>query len=539
MLVEPVRKGMSKTEWAAWNKADDEHFNAKNDWTRSAEGDTWEYREYMRQRTEALAWAAPPHVKLVIHAPPRGEDVGAVLKVVQLARDSTVSARALVDEACASVPLRRDDFHWLNTKPSSVAAMSDRAAESSAHLLHQPDTALFPSLWHPFDESDWESEHVYRVTICAKPKAPPAAPTEQPRLDLLKSPPPAGDASVAEWDAWREANIGCGGLVDRLQQAFDAIRCQCPPVVPVHIKGLSHAVTVDAAADAPLAAAVAAFCAAAPPTAAPLSPSDLLLQYSADGQYVDQQTKSARDLFTGASRTRNLTVVYRDAARTQSDVMARLGDLPECYDVFKGDGFLVGVHDTPWFASAAHGFPMLQKVIDGAISLHTGYDFELETGYDPIAAWWKMTKKLKAMIQSAVREPNGGWSAESVERALDTFTGLLLAMASHDRWMHDARGKIMMWDPKCRKESISIIRKLDAAAAGLVAEALRRTATGGAPSAEPGSGAWSAGLIGVPRWLAQTERLLDKVQDTWDGWSEDGDNHKGYLAFKKSLALFV
>ena len=37
----------------------------------------------------------------------------------------------------------------------------------------------------------------------------------------------------------------------------------------------------------------------------------------------------------------------------------------------------------------------------------------------------------------------------------------MLVTVMNDQWQRDARGKIMFWDPECRKETISIMKKMD------------------------------------------------------------------------------
>ena len=64
------------------------------------------------------------------------------------------------------------------------------------------------------------------------------------------------------------------------------------------------------------------------------------------------------------------------------------------------------------------------------------------------------------------------------------------------------------------------------------------TAAKGASSGASGASA-ADGTIGLPRTLAQTERLLSKLQTEYKGYSTPGyDHHQGYLAFSKALALF-
>ena len=75
--------------------------------------------------------------------------------------------------------------------------------------------------------------------------------------------------------------------------------------------------------------------------------------------------------------------------------------------------------------------------------------------YNPIARWREICALPKKNILSVTRKPKGGWSRETVERAIDRFTGILLVTLVNDGWRSDALEKIIGWDPECRKESIT------------------------------------------------------------------------------------
>jgi len=98
-------------------------------------------------------------------------------------------------------------------------------------------------------------------------------------------------------------------------------------VVPLRLQGVTHSVTVDAAADAPLYAAVTAF-AASGDEAAPMAASDFLIK-DGEGKILDQQTSSARCLFNGARKLPlALYVVHRDKAQAEAMLKAKHGAVP-------------------------------------------------------------------------------------------------------------------------------------------------------------------------------------------------------------------
>ena len=553
MLCGPVSRSWGKTEWIAWGKADEAHFKAKNDVDEEnynpfnpAPADPWSFDGYMNQRDAAIAWAAPSHVQLRVLVPQAGADEP-VEVTVQLARDSQQPVRAILDGMCATASLRRDDFFWTFANGPSRDELVTAIKRGKMHDLCQAtDRPVFPMVWNPcYCPESWESEHTFCRTIIAiaKPPPPAAPPAEEPAWPELKSPPPDGAASEEEWDEWQN-NHSSGGF-EFWRQYWDAVRFRCPPSVPICLKGLTHSLTLEAAADAPLDNLLTAFCAAAPTSAQPMSPGDLLVMNEDHSDTpLDAQCTSARELFTGSrSEPLELNIVYRDTARTQAEIASKLGPVPAGYQSFRGGGYLVGDNDTPWLVSDAHGVAAYNRVVEEALNLYDGFDYDFTTGYDPIESWWNMTKKLKVVLKSVVRAPKGGWTASSAERALDQLTGFLLATVVNSEWRHDARGKIMSWDPACRKESIAIMKQMDEAAVRLIGEAIQGARSGsslaGASSSDASSSDASSSSVGLglTRALDQTKRLLDKLQDEYAGWGTDGHGHKGYTAFKKALAL--
>lgn len=167
--------------------------------------------------------------------------------------------------------------------------------------------------------------------------------------------------------------------------------------------------------------------------------------------------------------------MHRDKEQAREALAAKHGPVPEGYHTFRGSGYLVEATEAPWLLSTAHGVTAYNKVAEGALSVYEGTDYgEWVDGiptYDPIAKWWEMCTLLKKDISSVARAPRGGWSCKSIELALDRFTGIMLVTVLNDEWRQDARGKIMLWDPKCRKESISIMKLMDNVATKLITAA--------------------------------------------------------------------
>lgn len=389
MLCGPVSRSWGKTEWIAWGQADEAHFEAKNDCDEEdnpgnpAPADPWSFHGYLKQRDAAIAWAAPSHVKLRVLVPQAGADEP-VEVTVQVARDSQQPVRAILDGMCATASLRRDDFFWTFTNgPSRGELVTATTGESATErgkkhdLCRATDRPVFPQLIPFYLPESWESEHTFCRTIIAiaKPPPPAAPPAEEPAWPELNCPPPDGAASEEEWDEWQ--NDHSYGGCEFWTQYWDAVRFRCPPSVPICLKGLTHSLTLEAVADAPLENLLAAFCAAAPTPADPMSPGDLLLmnEEHSEGAPLDAQCTSARSLFTGPlSEPLELDIVYRDTARAQAELASKLGPVPAGYRSFRGGGYLVACdNDTPWLVSDAHGVAAYNRVVKEALdSGHAG-----------------------------------------------------------------------------------------------------------------------------------------------------------------------
>ena len=173
---------------------------------------------------------------------------------------------------------------------------------------------------------------------------------------------------------------------------------------------------------------------------------------------------------------------------------------------------------------------MYNKIGKEALMIYEGTDFK--PGYNPVKSWFEMTGKVKSILGSIVCKPRGGWSAESTAAALDGLTAALINLIYNDDWSRDARGKIMFANPDCRKEGVTVLRKMDNCAVVAINAANEFTATPEAP-AQPGAG----GGFGLERALGQLKRLMTKYKDEYSGFSEDGYDHRGHEPFSKALPL--
>lgn len=527
LLSRPVCRSWRKSEWTAWAKEEAEHFKKCNSCERKPPHyDAWggRFHDYLEQKMAAKAWAEPPELTLRICVPSTDADGATVeIAVERLRRDEPRTFRAVIEAVCASRSMDRDAYCW------KIVGCPRQ------DLLGEEDASCFSRLWMPGEADYWESESSYCRRLIASPKceASSAAPTP-PSFDLLNGPPPEGDASPAVWKAWHERNSG--GCFKFWHQKQEAVRYRCPAVWPLRLQGVAHGVTIECAADAPLRSAVAAFAAAAEAAGGdPMEPSELLIKDD-EGGVLDPWTTTARSLFYGArSSPKTLQVVFRDEKRREAALRAKHGKVPDGYMQFSGRGYLVEDTEAPWLVSEAHGLAAYNAVAKGAMGVYEGTNYGERVGgvpsYDPIASWWEMCKLLKKDIASVARKPKGGWSLATCERAIDKFTGILLVTQRNDEWRRDAFGKIMGWDPECRKESINIMKRMDDVAVKLItaAKALLSQAD------EPGV---PDGMLGLPRILAQTKRLLLKQQEDYKGYSTPGyDHHRGYLSFSKAIPL--
>jgi len=540
LLSMPVSRSWKKTEWAAYHKADEAHFKECNSRKRKPPHyDAWGGRlyDYFDQGDAARKWTEPSELMLRICVPSKdisnstSEGTLAEIATERLHRDDPKTFRSIIEAVCASNALHRDSYYWVIEQGAPKNVMN---GDHRTDLLREEDTFCFSRLWCPSNSCFWESEDSYYRRLIATPKSSlPYVATQPPSFDLLKSPPPEGNASAAEWESWHEKNC-CGAITFWIQKNA-AVKYRCPPVVPLRLEGVTHSVTVDADADAALCVAVADF-AAAGEGVTPMTPSELLIK-DGDGEILDQQTTTARCLFDGARSTpRTLQVVHRDETQHEAALKDKHGQVPEGYAPFDGLGYLVKDTEAPWLISADHGVTAYNSVAR-SLSVYEGSDFgPYENGvrtYNPIIKWWEMCKLLKKEISTVARKPKCGWSHENSERAIDRFTGILLVTLLNDEWRCDALGKIMGWDPKCRKETILIMKRMDEAAVKLITAA---NAILSEEIAEPN------GMLGLPRTLAQTKRLLMKLQKEYHGYSEPDsgpgyNHHKGYLSFSKAIPL--
>lgn len=132
-----------------------------------------------------------------------------------------------------------------------------------------------------------------------------------------------------------------------------------------------------------------------------------------------------------------------------------------------------------------------------------------------------------------VRKPRGGWIVESAAKALDGLTAVLLNLIYNDDWSNDARGKIMLANPDCRKESIAVLKKMDKCAVAVI-NADHEFATATENSAQLGAG---AGGFGLRHGLEQLKRLMGKYNEEYAVFSENGYGYRGYESFSNALSL--
>ena len=82
----------------------------------------------------------------------------------------------------------------------------------------------------------------------------------------------------------------------------------------------------------------------------------------------------------------------------------------------------------------------------------------------------------------------------------------------------------------CRKETVTILRKMDNCAVSVISAANELPE---ALTAQLGADT----TIGIDRQLSQLKRLMTKYEDEYSGFSEDGYDYRGYMAFSKALPL--
>ena len=185
--------------------------------------------------------------------------------------------------------------------------------------------------------------------------------------------------------------------------------------------------------------------------------------------------------------------------------------------------------EQPWFITQDYGVDMYNRIGTEALMKFEGIDSGI--------GWFTMTGKVKSILGDIVRKPRSGWSREHVSKAIDGLTACLVNLICNDEWSNDARGKIMFANPDCRKETVTILRKMDNCAVSVISAANELSDT--APEEAPTQ---KADTIGIDRQLAQLKRLMTKYEDGYSGFSEDGYDYsgrkyRGYMAFSKALPL--
>lgn len=270
-------------------------------------------------------------------------------------RKDKQSLRSVIAAACEPAGLDLHAFNW------DVAPVS----KDDGDLLRGVDRSAFATLWWPGGRSQWLSEHAYHQELVGTPKqAPPAAPTEEPSYELLKCPPPKGNASAKAWKDWKSEHC-IFTSAESCQAYWAAIRWRCPARLPVKLVGLWHSHTAELSADEPLLAAVEAFCKAAPPEALPLTPGDIVVQdMDKETDFIDQQSDSVREHFRGVTEDGPITfrAVLRDEARAQAERFAKLGGRPAGFYGFRGSKYLVDYTEASWLVSNEHGVKFFNRV---------------------------------------------------------------------------------------------------------------------------------------------------------------------------------
>ena len=149
-------------------------------------------------------------------------------------------------------------------------------------------------------------------------------------------------------------------------------------------------------------------------------------------------------------------------------------------------------------------------------------------GIDSGIGWFTMTGKVKSILDDIVRKPRSGWSREHVSKAIDGLTACLVNLICNDEWSNDALARSCLQIQIAGKK----LRKMDNCAVSVISAAneLSDTAPEEAPTQE-------ADTIGIDRQLAQLKRLMTKYEDEYSGFSEDGYDYRGYMAFSKALPL--
>ena len=551
VLHAPTSKGWGKSKWVQWEDGLDAHKNAMS------EADAnFDVVSFFDARNEAVLWAAPEEITVKISIEEAAVEMAAAAAAVKessssggqvytktqeivLSKQGTDTFRSILDKYCREENIERDNYHW--SHKSGSIGLRDQC------LLNQTDVECFSQFWHPHVPtlvSRFVDENTFLPEILGRrKKPPPSKPSVAPSFERLNSPPPDGNAGKEEWDKWHRSN-SCG-TPDFWREKNEAVEYMCPDDIDIVLKGLSHEHTVKVKADEPLSVALSSYCASTNGTEFAVDPSDVLLRSYGDlyPEYIDAQVTSARMRFNGYSPLK-IKIVYRDTNRTEAELESIRGPIPEGYERFLGSGYRLSDTEQPWLITKEHGIEMYNKIGKEALMVYEGTDYN--RGYDPVKSWFAMTGKIKTVLGDIVRKPHGGWSAESSAKALDGLTAALLNLIYNDDWSRDAQGKILLANPACRKESVSVLRKMDNCAVSAINAANEFTAASAPTNEIPAPVQLGAGMgsFGLELALVQLKRLMTKYKEEYGGFSENAYfygrlEYYGHEPFSKALPLII
>jgi len=316
----------------------------------------------------------------------------------------------------------------------------------------------------------------------------------------------------------------------------------------VTLEGVLHHHTVEMMADRPLSDALLSYCNSVSDGMDPILPTEVFLRHTNDEEtYIDAQEMSARLLGVHFGDTDEddcpikLVVVYRDESRTQDELKIKRGPTPKGCVALSGSAYLLTEYERPWYITRTHGVATYNTLAEEAFVHYRGYDYDAAAGYDPIKGWFDMMSSTKKILSRLTRKPRGGWTAEGLPKTLDGLTALFLALTRESDWSRDALGKILFWNEDCRKESISLLRKMDTCAASVIIVAVEMCAGTTCTRTSASTGDRTATAedddLDLQAALDQLKRWMGKFQCEHEGFSERGSNHHGYLAFSKALKL--
>lgn len=561
-LPPPTIKGWGKTEWMQWSKDE----SAKYDRLCKNDNLNWDdLHAYIEKRSEAVQSAAPEEItvkisiKEVVIIDGNNEAAAAAavgttsldatkynicsknVSEIVLSKQGNDTFRSILDKYCQEQTIEREDYHWNHKEENHW---------SEGTLLNQTDVECFFQFWHPVPSTlvkRFADENTFLPEIVGRRKRSPGPkPTVAPSCEKLKSLPPDGNASREEWDKWhRDNSMGCHNF---WREKNEAVEYNCPDQIDIVLKGLSHEHTVKVNAWGPLSVALNSYCASTAGTDFAVTPSEVILRTYGDPEvnlcgnptnFVDAQTTSPRMRFNGYSPLK-LEVVYRDTSRTHAEWESIQGTIPDSLKQFVGSGYRLSDTEYPWLVTQENGIDAYNKIGQEALRLYRGpeYEYVYEKGkskwlYDPVKSWFGMTGKVKTILGTFVRKPRSGWSEKSASIALDRLTAALISLICNEEWSNDACGKILFANPDCRKEIVTILRKMDNCAVSVI-NAANEFTTASEASAQIRD---DTGGLGLDRALAQLKRLMTKYEEEYSGFSKDGYGSRGYMAFSKALPL--